>query len=83
MNLRLKHSQGALTVVPVYSPTNSRGKTKQDQYQKTLDKDTFYRQFESIVEGRPEGDTPLVLGDFNAQFGSSRAKFEDVVGPHG
>ena len=83
MSLRLRHSQGALTVVSVYAPTNTRGKTKPDQDQKTLDKDTFYRQLESVVEGRPAGDTPLVLGDFNAQVGSSRTGFEDVVGPHG
>ena len=59
-----------------------REKTKQDQDQKTQDKDTFYRQLESIVKGRPEGDTRLVLGDFNVQV-RVRADFEDVVGPHG
>ena len=65
------------------SRKNPRGKTKPDQDQKTQDKDTFYRQLESIVEGRPAGDTSLVLGDFNAQVGSSHTGFEDVVGPQG
>ena len=49
----------------------------------TLCRAAFYRQLESIVEGRPAGDTPLVLGDFNVQVGSSWTGFEDVVGPHG
>ena len=37
----------------------------------TLCRAAYYRQLESIVEGRPAGDTPLVLGDFNVQVGSS------------
>ena len=81
MSLRLRHSQDALTVVSVYAPTDTRG-PKLDQDQKARLKDTFYRQLESVVEGRPAGDTPLVLGDFNAQVGSSRAGYQDVIGPH-
>ena len=56
MSLRLRHSQGVLTVVSVYAPTDTRG-SKLDQDQKTRLKDTFYRQLVSVVEGRPAGDT--------------------------
>ena len=72
MSLRLRHSQGVQTVVSVYAPTDTRS-PKLDQDQKARLKDTFYRQLECVVEGRRAGDTPLVLGHFNAQVGSWRA----------
>ena len=74
MSLRLRHNTGVLTVVSVYAPTNV-GREE--------DKILFYRQLRSVAESCPARDTLLVMGDFNAEVGSSRAGYEHVVGPHG
>ena len=67
---------GALTEVSVYDPTNVGDEG---------DKDRFYQhqQLESIVKACPEGETPLVLWDFNNVVGSLQARYESVIGPHG
>ena len=64
---------GTLTVFSVYAPTNQATEK---------DKDAFYLQLSSAVEGCRAGETPLLLGDFNARVGPERAGYEDVVGPH-
>ena len=61
---------GTLTVISVYAPTNEA--TGQD-------KDAFYLQLSSVVEGCRTGETPLLLR--NARVGPERAGYEDVVEP--
>ena len=56
---------GTLTVISVYAPTNKA--TGQD-------KDAFYLQLSSVVEGCRTGETPEV--------GPEQAGYEDVVRPH-
>ena len=73
MSLRLRHTMGTLTVISVYAPTDQAD---------GQDKDLFYLQLSSVVEGCKAGEIPLLLGDFNARVGSERAGYEDVVGPH-
>ncbi|KAG2466669.1 PDE8B phosphodiesterase, partial [Polypterus senegalus] len=46
-------------------------------------RETFYLQICSVADGCPQGDIPLVIGDFNASTGTDRAGYEDFVGPHG
>lgn len=55
----------------------------EDQDQKRLHKDSFYRQLEPVVEGRPSGEIPLVLGDFDTYVGSLGASYEEVIVPLG
>ena len=64
---------GAL-YISVYAPTNVRDEG---------DKDRFYQELESVVKACPAGKTPLMLADFNALIGLSRAGYESVVVPHG
>ena len=64
---------GTLTVISVYAPTDQAD---------GQDKDLFYLQLSSVVEGCKAGEIPLLLGDFNARVGPERAGYEDVVGPH-
>ena len=73
MSLRIRHTIGVLTVVSAYAPTNQAdGQVK----------DLFYQQLASAVEGCKAGETPLLLGDFNARVGSERTGYETVIGPH-
>ncbi len=75
MSLRLRHTLAALIVVSVYAPTDKR---RNDHIT-----DQFYRRLTSVVEACSARETPLVLGDFNAAVGTSRAGYEGVMGPHG
>ncbi|KAG2456919.1 CFDP2 protein, partial [Polypterus senegalus] len=61
MGLRLRHSLGALSVVSVYAPT---------AVSDVSARETFYSQLRSVVDGCPQGDTPLVMGDFIAATGT-------------
>ena len=74
MRLRVKHSLGVISVVSVYAPTGVSSPS---------DKDTFYAQLESVLDGCPRGDSLLVMGDFNASTGTDRAGYETCIGPHG
>ena len=74
MRLRVKHSLGVISVVSVYAPT---------EVSSPSDKDTFYAQLESVLDGCPRGDTLLVMGDFNASTGADRRGYEACIGPHG
>ena len=74
MRLRVKHSLGVISVVSVYAPT---------EVSSPSDKDTFYAQLESVLDGCPRGDSLLVMGDFNASTGTDRAGYETCIGPHG
>ena len=73
MSLWLRHTMGTLTVSSVYAHTNK--VTEKD-------KDAFYLQLSSAVEGCRAGETPLILGDLNARVGPELAGYEDVVGSH-
>ena len=74
MRLRLKHSLGVISVVSVYAPT---------EVSSPSDKDAFYAQLESVLDGCPRRDTLLVMGDFNASTGTDRLGYEACIGPHG
>ena len=74
MRLRLRHSLGVVSVVSVYAPT---------EVSRTSDKDTFYTQLDSTMDRCPNGDTLLVMGDFNASTGTDRTGYETCIGPHG
>ena len=74
MRLRIKHSLGVISVVSVYAPTGMSSPS---------DKDSFYTQLESVLDGCPRGDTLLVMGDFNASTGTDRVGYETCIGPHG
>ena len=54
---------GTLTVISVYAPTNEA--TGQD-------KDAFYLQLSSVVEGCRTGETPLLLGNARVDLPSKR-----------
>ena len=64
---------GALTIISAYAPTNQAD---------SQDKDLFYQQLASAVEGCKASETPVLLGDFNARVGSERSGYENVIGPH-
>jgi hypothetical protein len=49
MRLQIKHLLGVILVVSVYALT---------RVSLPLDKDAFYAQLESVLEGCPRGDTP-------------------------
>ena len=48
-------------VVSCYAPT--RAASRQD-------KDAFFQELNNIISGVPEGETYIILGDFNARVGS-------------
>ncbi|KAG2458176.1 ZP3 protein, partial [Polypterus senegalus] len=71
---QLRHSLGALSVVSVYAPTSVSDISVRE---------AFYSQLCSVVDECPQGNTPLVMGDFNAATGTDRAGYEDCLSPHG
>ena len=71
MRLRLRHSLGVVSVVSVYAPT---------EVSSTSDKDAFYTQLESVLDGYPQRDTLLVMGDYNASTGTDRFGYEMCMG---
>lgn len=62
------------TVIQVYAPTNEASKE---------DKDTFYQKLHSIMMNRKKRDVTFVMGDLNAQVGSSNEEHKNVMGCHG
>ena len=74
IRLRIKHSLGVILVVSVYGLSGMSS---------PLDKDAFYAQLKSVLDGCPRGDTLLVMGDFNASTGTDRVGYETCIGPHG
>ena len=74
LRLRITHSLGTISLVAVYAPHGGRP---------VAEKEAFYAELDSVVNAVPKGDTLIVLGDFNATTGTSRADYEACVGPHG
>ena len=67
------------TIVSVYAPTN---RASQEE------KDEFYADLQSVIDGVAEEDVVMIVGDFNARVGSSERQEEedmwnDVRGCHG
>lgn len=63
-----------LTCIQCYAPTETAEYNVKENFYSTLDRTL------STVQ---RGDIMILLGDFNAQVGSSNASLEDVMGKHG
>ena len=67
------------TVVSVYAPTNQASQEEKDE---------FYADLQSVIDGVAEEGVLMIVGDFNARVGSSERqeeedKWNDVLGCHG
>ena len=63
-----------MTIVQSYAPTN--------EYNDEV-KAEFYENLQSVLNGIPQHDIKLILGDMNAKVGSNRNGYEKVMGPQG
>ena len=71
--VRLKHSQGYVSVFTCYAPTDNADSEA---------KELFYRQLKGELRRVSRHDITVILGDMNATIGPSRAGLESIVGPH-
>ena len=62
------------TVIQVYSPTNEASKEE---------KDAFYQKLHYVMLKGKKRDVTLVMGDLNAQVGSSNEEHKNAMGCHG
>ena len=67
---RLATRHTKLTLVQVYAPTNSAPEEKDD----------FYGMVQGVLDAVPGHDLKILLGDFNAQIGSDRTGWDDIMG---
>ena len=74
LKARLKHRQGALTIIVAYAPTEEHH---------AVEKDNFYAQLEALSRSISPHDQLLILGDLNAVSGTDRQGYEQVVGKFG
>ena len=47
------------------------------------DKDAFFQELSKIISGVPEGETYIILGDFNARVGSRESDDDEWSGVRG
>ena len=73
LTARFQSKHLKMTVVQAYAPTE----TSSDQ-----EKDKFYDELDSTMDGIPSHDLVIVSGDFNAQLGPDRDGWESTIGPH-
>jgi len=74
MCARLVHKHGHLSIIVAYAPTQPSADST---------KDTFYQELDSLISAIPPHDVSVIMGDFNAESGSDRQGFEQVVGNYG
>ena len=74
MRLRICHSLGVISLMPVYAPTEASDLAV---------KDAFYAMLKSVIDECPRQDIALVLENFNALTGTDGDGYETCVGPHG
>lgn len=63
-----------LSIFGVYAPTN----THSDQY-----KNDFYEYLQEAIHNNPSSNAICIAGDLNAETGSERAGWKEVLGPFG
>ena len=75
MSVRLPLTKNhCATLISVYAPTM--------QYPDE-DKNKFYSQLRTAIDGVPRKDKLIILGDFNARVGADWPAWEGVLGRHG
>ena len=75
--VRVRISSGInASIVVAYSPTDTESTPEEV-------KEAFYLQLEAILAALPSRDMLVLLGDFNAQFGTDPEPYGGVMGPHG
>ena len=62
-----------LSLICCYAPTNEASDN---------DKDSFYRDLDSIMNNTPKHDVTLLLGDLNAQLTNDNHGFQGILGKH-
>ena len=74
MSVRLPLTKNhCATLISVYAPTM--------QYPDE-DKNKFYSQLRTVIDGVPRKDKLIILGDFNARVGADWPAWEGVLGRH-
>lgn len=63
-----------VSIVGVYAPQNERPDAEKDQ---------FYTDLQTVVATVPKSHVMMVIGDLNAETGSDRTGWSDMVGPYG
>ena len=75
MKLRFPISRSRhITIISAYAPTLS----SCDE-----DKETFYKNLDSLMKSTPANNKLVVLGDFNARVGADHQGWEGALGPQG
>lgn len=74
MKMRVRHTLGFISLIVVYAPIEE---------SETVEKEMFYIKLNSVLDRCPPRDIHVVLGNFNATTGTSRAGYEHCLGPHG
>ncbi|VDL99010.1 unnamed protein product [Schistocephalus solidus] len=73
LRLPLRGDQFA-TIISAYAPPMTSSKVANDK---------FYKDLHTLLATVPKVDKLIVLGDFNARFGTHHVAWEGVLGPHG
>ena len=71
---RTKKRSINLDVIQCYAPTNESDES---------DKEEFYNRIMTIVQGRPQRNIVILMGDFNAKIGNNNTGYEEVMGQQG
>ena len=71
ITIRLQTKYMKITLIQVYAPTNAAD---------DKEKDEFYEVLQAIMDGTPEHDMKLFLGDCNAQVGKDNTGWEETMG---